>query len=131
MSYRASHASQFAHMGTDVDTGRIWGLGGATLDMGGFRAFGMGGNIPAYNSFFIGYSDTKFTLAALCNTEEGDVIIPSAGALSPFIFGAIGDIYGLESSILFLVITATIATVLTLFLRDSKNIEEKATTVIH
>jgi predicted MFS family arabinose efflux permease len=43
------------------------------------------------------------------------------GALAPIIFGALGDIYGLEASILFLVITATLATILTLFLRESKN----------
>ena len=42
------------------------------------------------------------------------------GALSPFFFGAIGDIYGLEMSILFLVITATLSTVLALFLNESK-----------
>lgn len=42
------------------------------------------------------------------------------GALSPFIFGAIGDIYGLEMSILFLVITTISSTVLALFLKESK-----------
>jgi len=68
-------------MGTDVDSGRIWGLGGATLDMGGLRAFGMGGDIPGYHAFFIGFIDTKFAVAALCNTEEGDVINPSVSAL--------------------------------------------------
>jgi MFS family permease len=42
------------------------------------------------------------------------------GALSPFFFGVIGDVYGLEMSILFLVITATLSTVLALFLNESK-----------
>jgi MFS family permease len=49
------------------------------------------------------------------------------GALSPFFFGAIGDVYGLEMSILFLVITATLSTVLALFLRESKTKMEKST----
>ena len=52
------------------------------------------------------------------------------GALSPYIFGAIGDIYGLEVSILFLVITSTIPTVLTLLLRESKIPKEDSTMTI-
>jgi MFS family permease len=47
------------------------------------------------------------------------------GALSPFIFGLIGDTYGLEASILFLVITTIAATVLAFFLNESKFLEEK------
>ena len=43
------------------------------------------------------------------------------GALSPFIFGVIGDLYGLQTSILFLVITATLATFLMLFLKEPKS----------
>ena len=68
-------------MGTDVDSGRIWGLGGATLDMGGLRAFGMGGDIPGYHAFFVGFLDNKLIVTALCNTEEGDVINPGISAL--------------------------------------------------
>jgi len=68
-------------LGTDVDSGRIWGLGGATLDMGGLRAFGMGGDIPGYHAFFIGFLDNKLIVTALCNTEEGNVMMPSMSAL--------------------------------------------------
>jgi len=68
-------------LGTDVDSGRTWGLGGATLEMGGFRGFGMGGDIPGYHGFFVGVLDTKLIVTALVNTEEGDVITPSISAL--------------------------------------------------
>jgi MFS family permease len=52
------------------------------------------------------------------------------GALAPFIFGAIGDLYGLDASILFLVTTALLSTVLTLFLREPKIKEEKPTAIL-
>ncbi len=42
------------------------------------------------------------------------------GALSPIIFGIIGDAYGLPASILFLVVTTTLATIVALFMRDVK-----------
>lgn len=42
------------------------------------------------------------------------------GAISPIIFGWIGDVYGLSASILFLVITTTLATIVALFLREIK-----------
>jgi MFS family permease len=42
------------------------------------------------------------------------------GAISPIIFGIIGDNYGLPASILFLVITTTLATIVALFMRDVK-----------
>ncbi|MFW9927305.1 MAG: MFS transporter [Candidatus Thorarchaeota archaeon] len=42
------------------------------------------------------------------------------GAISPIIFGIIGDTYGLPASILFLVITTTLATIVALFLKDVK-----------
>jgi MFS family permease len=42
------------------------------------------------------------------------------GAISPIIFGIIGDYYGLPASILFLVVTTTLATVVALFMRDVK-----------
>ncbi|GAH64071.1 unnamed protein product, partial [marine sediment metagenome] len=68
-------------LGTDVDSGRTWGLGGATLEMGSFRGFGMGGDIPGYHGFFVGVLDTKLVVTALVNTQEGDVIMPSISAL--------------------------------------------------
>jgi AAHS family cis,cis-muconate transporter-like MFS transporter len=40
------------------------------------------------------------------------------GAISPIIFGIIGDNFGLPASILFLVITTLFATIVTLFLRE-------------
>ncbi|MFW9808968.1 MAG: MFS transporter [Candidatus Thorarchaeota archaeon] len=42
------------------------------------------------------------------------------GAVSPIIFGIIGDNYGLPASILFLVITTILATIVALFLKDVK-----------
>jgi len=41
----------------------------------------MGGDVPGYHAFFVGYLDTNFAVAALTNTEEGDVIAPSLAAL--------------------------------------------------
>ncbi|MGD9396418.1 MAG: MFS transporter, partial [Candidatus Thorarchaeota archaeon] len=43
------------------------------------------------------------------------------GAISPIIFGWIGDIWGLPASILFLVITTTIATLVALFMKDARS----------
>jgi MFS family permease len=40
------------------------------------------------------------------------------GAISPIIFGIIGDNWGLPASILFLVIMTFLATIVTLFLKD-------------
>ncbi len=42
------------------------------------------------------------------------------GAISPIVFGIIGDNYGLPASILFLVITTTLATFVALFMKDVK-----------
>lgn len=42
------------------------------------------------------------------------------GAISPIIFGIIGDYYGLQSSILFLVVTTVLATVVALFLKEAE-----------
>ena len=42
------------------------------------------------------------------------------GAISPIIFGVIGDSYGLPASILFLVVTTTLATIVALFMKDVK-----------
>jgi len=42
------------------------------------------------------------------------------GAISPIIFGWIGDVYGLPASILFLVSTTLVATLVALFMRDVK-----------
>jgi hypothetical protein len=67
-------------LGTDAESGLEFGLGGATLEsLDG--AFGMGGDIPGYQAFFIGIQDSKLVVAALVNTEEGDVIGPSITAL--------------------------------------------------
>ena len=46
------------------------------------------------------------------------------GAVSPIIFGWIGDLYGLPASILFLVVTTTLATIIALFLREVKPTEQ-------
>ena len=43
------------------------------------------------------------------------------GALSPIIFGWIGDVYGLQASVIFLVMTTLLATVFSLFLREKKS----------
>lgn len=40
------------------------------------------------------------------------------GAISPIVFGIIGDNYGLPASILFLVVTTTLATIVALFMKD-------------
>ena len=52
------------------------------------------------------------------------------GAISPIIFGIIGDNYGLEASILFLVITTVLATITSLFLRETTSKESKVPGVI-
>jgi hypothetical protein len=67
-------------LGTDEDGVRLWGLGGATLEMLP-GAFGMGGDIPGYHAFFVGFLDNKLIVTALVNTEEGDVMMPSLSAL--------------------------------------------------
>lgn len=41
----------------------------------------MGGDIPGYHAFFLGIQKTKIVVAALVNTEEGDVVAPSLMAL--------------------------------------------------
>jgi D-alanyl-D-alanine carboxypeptidase len=64
----------------DPDGVRVWGLGGATLKtIPG--SFGMGGDAEAYHAFFAGIQGTKYVVAALVNTAEGDVIVPSLMAL--------------------------------------------------
>jgi CubicO group peptidase (beta-lactamase class C family) len=68
-------------LGTDIDSGILWGLGGGTLEMLPPGAFGMGGDIPGYHAFFIGFLDNKLIVTALCNTEEGNVMMPSLSAL--------------------------------------------------
>jgi MFS family permease len=49
------------------------------------------------------------------------------GAISPIIFGIIGDFYGLPASITYLVVATTLATIVALFLRDLKKPSVKAT----
>ncbi len=68
-------------LGTDVDSGILWGLGGGTMADLPPGGFGMGGDIPGYHAFFLGFLDTNLVAAALVNTEEGDVIMPSIAAL--------------------------------------------------
>jgi D-alanyl-D-alanine carboxypeptidase len=64
----------------DDQSERLWGLGGATLEtLPG--SFGMGGDAELYHSFFAGIQDTKYAVAALVNTAEGEVIGPSLMAL--------------------------------------------------
>jgi CubicO group peptidase (beta-lactamase class C family) len=64
----------------DPESGRSWGLGGATVEtLPG--SFGMGGDAEAYHAFFAGIQGTKYVVAALVNTAEGDVISPSFMAL--------------------------------------------------
>ena len=41
----------------------------------------MGGDAEAYHAFFAGIQGTKYVVAALVNTAEGDVIAPSLMAL--------------------------------------------------
>jgi len=65
---------------TDVDSGILWGFGGGTLEMLPPGMFGMGGNAPGYNSIFWGALDTKLVVTALCNTQEGNVMVPSLSA---------------------------------------------------
>ncbi|MHA2302475.1 MAG: MFS transporter [Candidatus Thorarchaeota archaeon] len=43
------------------------------------------------------------------------------GALSPIIFGWIGDFYGLQASVIFLVMTTLLATIFALLLREKKS----------
>ena len=75
-------------LGHEDASGRDWGLGGAVITEGDMVAFGMGGDIPGFHAFFIGVLDTEFVVAAACNTQGGDVITPSLGALQ-YIMGAV------------------------------------------
>lgn len=70
-------------LGTDVNSGILWGLGGGTVAVAqiGLGAFGMGGDIPGYHAFFMGFLDNKLIVTAMCNTEEGNVMMPSFSAL--------------------------------------------------
>ncbi len=52
------------------------------------------------------------------------------GAISPIIFGIIGDNFGLPASILFLVIMTFLATIVTLFLKDVNTKHTDPTTLI-
>ena len=68
-------------LGTDVNSGRLWGLGGGTVEQIGPGAFGMGGDIPGYHAFFMSFLDNKIVVTSLVNTEEGNVITPSMSAM--------------------------------------------------
>lgn len=68
-------------LGTDADSGISWGLGGGTIEMLPPGSFGMGGDNPGYNAFYMGIQDTKLVAVALSNSEHGDSIGPSIAAL--------------------------------------------------
>ena len=61
------------------DSGLEWGLGGATVEAAGQKAFGMGGDIPGYHAFFMGSLETGLIVTAMINTV-GDVMTPSISA---------------------------------------------------
>lgn len=71
-----SLAEMATPLAQDAD-GMLWGLGGGTIEGLPAGAYGMGGDIPGYHAFFMGVQGTPFAVAALTNTEEGDVITPS------------------------------------------------------
>jgi len=85
-----SLAEMATPMGFEAASGRAWGFGGAVIAEEGLVAFGMGGDIPGFHAFFIGVLDTDLVVVAACNTEEGDVITPSFGALE-YIMGAAAE----------------------------------------
>lgn len=87
---RESLGDMATPMGFEQASGRDWGLGGAVITEGDMVAFGMGGDIPGFHAFFIGVLDANFVVAAACNTQGGDVITPSLGALQ-YIMGAVGE----------------------------------------
>lgn len=68
-------------LGTDENSGILWGLGGGTLDGLPPGAFGMGGDIPGYHAFFMGVLGTDLVVATLLNSEEGDAIGPAFAAM--------------------------------------------------
>jgi D-alanyl-D-alanine carboxypeptidase len=72
---KESLAEMATPVAKEVESGRLWGLGGATLE-GVPGGFGMGGENPGYRAFFVGMGGTKLVVAALVNTEEGDVVTP-------------------------------------------------------
>jgi hypothetical protein len=51
------------------------------LEMLPSGAFGMGGDIVDYHTFFMGFLDTKFVMTALLNIKEGNFIASSLIAL--------------------------------------------------
>jgi hypothetical protein len=52
------------------------------VEVAGHKAFGMGGDsTTGYHAVFLGILDSKLAVAALVNTEEGNVISPSLTAL--------------------------------------------------
>ncbi len=75
-----SLAEMVKPVGRDVESARLWGLGGATLE-GQPDVFGMGGDVPGYHAFFVGVRGTPLVVAALVNTHEGDVVTPGLMAL--------------------------------------------------
>lgn len=68
-------------LGTDENSGILWGLGGGTIDGLPPGTFGMGGDIPGYHAFFMGIVGTDLVVATLLNSEEGDAIGPTLMAV--------------------------------------------------
>ena len=66
---------------SDIDSGILWGLGGGTIEGLPPGGFGMGGDIPGFHAFFMGFLDRDIVVAAVCNTEECTVMDPSFAAL--------------------------------------------------
>jgi D-alanyl-D-alanine carboxypeptidase len=65
-----------------IADGRAFALGGVFVEVAGHKAFGMGGDsTTGYHAVFLGILDSKLAVAALVNTEEGNVISPSLTAL--------------------------------------------------
>jgi MFS family permease len=52
------------------------------------------------------------------------------GSLSPILFGWIGDVFGLQSSVMFLVVTTILATVFSLLLKEKKTAKGDVTIVL-
>src|SRR5690606_39851316 len=68
-------------LGTDENSGILWGLGGGTIDGLPPGTFGMGGDIPGYHAFFMGFVGIDLVVATLLNSEEGDAIGPTLMAV--------------------------------------------------
>jgi D-alanyl-D-alanine carboxypeptidase len=68
-------------LGFEEASGLDYGLGGVVVHFDDAIMFGMGGDIPGFHAFFAGVVGTRLAVATVCNTNGGDVISPSIGAL--------------------------------------------------